>query len=90
MLRGLGEAVSRLPAKQREAVLLAGVEGLSYEEAAFRMGLSIGAVRCHLARARERLRDAVLDQEETPPCAVRPTSRGLRPGGDAHGRLVGA
>ena len=73
MLRDLQAAVSRLPEKQRAAVRLAGVEGLSYEEAASRMELSIGAVRCHLARARERLRDAVLDQEETSPLAVRPT-----------------
>jgi len=74
MLRDLREAVSRLPAKQREAVLLAGVEGLSYQEAASRMELSIGAVRCHLARARERLRNAVLAREETSPLAV-PTSK---------------
>jgi DNA-directed RNA polymerase specialized sigma24 family protein len=32
MLRDLQAAVSRLPAKQPGAVLLAGVEGLSYEE----------------------------------------------------------
>jgi hypothetical protein len=33
------------------------------------MGISVGAVRCHLARARERLRAFVLDEETTSPCA---------------------
>ena len=75
MLRDLQAAVSRLPEKQRAAVRLGCVEGLSYEEVAHRMGLSIGAVRCHLARARERLRNAVLAREETSPLAVRPTSK---------------
>jgi RNA polymerase sigma-70 factor (ECF subfamily) len=58
-LRDVGSALHRLPGKQRSAVHLVGIEGKSYEEVASAMGTSVGAVRCHLARARGRLRTAV-------------------------------
>ncbi len=58
VLREVEEALQRLPRKQRTAVQLAAVEGKSYDEVAQLMGLSVGAVRCHLARGRERLREA--------------------------------
>jgi RNA polymerase sigma factor (sigma-70 family) len=50
------EAVGRLPEKYRTPILLCDLEGLSYQEAAERLGLSHGAVRNRLARGRERLR----------------------------------
>jgi RNA polymerase sigma-70 factor (ECF subfamily) len=56
MLRDVVAALGRLPCKQRLAVLLVGIKGNSYEEAARLMGSSVSAVRCHLARGRERLR----------------------------------
>src|SRR5262249_59809780 len=59
VLRDVGAVLRRLPAKQRTALQLAGVEGKSYEEVAAAMGLSVGAVRCHLARGRGRLKAAV-------------------------------
>ena len=68
-IRDVQAALKRLPAKQRDAIMLAGVEGKSYEAVAALMGISVGAVRCHLARARERLRAFVLDEETTSPCA---------------------
>ena len=52
-------ALRRLPAKQRSVIKAVGVDGKSYEEVAQALGISVGAVRCHLARARERLRAAV-------------------------------
>ena len=58
-LRDVERAFRRLPQKQRSAVLLAGIEGKPYSEAARTMGLSVDAVRCHLARARDQLRKAV-------------------------------
>ena len=64
-LRDVNRAVERLPEKQRAAVLLAGIEGKSYSEVASLMGLSVEAVRCHLARARDRLRHAVFRPDET-------------------------
>jgi RNA polymerase sigma-70 factor, ECF subfamily len=72
MLRDVEAVLKRLPSKQRTAILLAGVEGKSYEEVAQAMGLSVGAVRCHLARGRERLRAATDGGEDTSPFAPRP------------------
>jgi len=69
VLRDVDAALGRLPMKQRAAILLAGIEGQSYEEVAEAMGLSVGAVRCHLARARERLRAAVRGSDTRLPFA---------------------
>jgi RNA polymerase sigma-70 factor (ECF subfamily) len=66
VLRDVGAVLRRLPTKQRTALQLAGVEGRSYEEVAAAMGLSVGAVRCHLARGRGRLRAAVRGGEASP------------------------
>ena len=63
-LRDVERAVRRLPAKQRSAVLLAGIHGKSYSEIAEVMGVTADAVRCHLARARDRLRSAVYRHDE--------------------------
>jgi RNA polymerase sigma-70 factor, ECF subfamily len=63
-LRDVERAFKRLPESQRSAVLLAGIEGKSYSEAARLMGLSVDAVRCHLARARDRLRASVYRRDE--------------------------
>ena len=59
VLRDVAGALRRLPSKQRIAVVLACIEGQSYEEVAQAMGLSVAAVRCHLARGRNRLRTAM-------------------------------
>ena len=82
VLRDVAGALRRLPSKQRIAVMLACVEGKSYEEVAETMGLSVSAVRCHLARGRNRLRTAmeadqprslfVLRPAKQPPSAVGP------------------
>jgi len=66
ILRDLYAALRRLPSNQRSAVLLIGVEGKSYNEAAQSMGTSVGAVRSHLARGRDRLRTAVQGTETRP------------------------
>jgi RNA polymerase sigma-70 factor (ECF subfamily) len=66
LLRDLGAALRRLPDNQRSAVLLIGVEGKSYSDAANAMGTSIGAVRSHLARARDRLRTALRGTDTRP------------------------
>lgn len=55
-LRATVEAVKALPDRQRDAVLLREVDGLSYEEIAFAMGVGDGAVRQLLHRARSNLR----------------------------------
>ncbi|MBV8335011.1 MAG: sigma-70 family RNA polymerase sigma factor [Alphaproteobacteria bacterium] len=71
VLRDLLAALRRLPSNQRSAVLLIGVEGKSYGEAAETMGTSVGAVRSHLARGRERLRTAVQGSDTRTPFGSR-------------------
>jgi RNA polymerase sigma-70 factor (ECF subfamily) len=48
-----------LPENQRAVLVLVGVEGLSYEEAAQVLGAPIGTVMSRLSRGRERLRGYV-------------------------------
>jgi RNA polymerase sigma-70 factor (ECF subfamily) len=49
------EALSRLPDEQREALILVGASGFSYEEAAEICGCAIGTVKSRVNRARTRL-----------------------------------
>src|SRR3954462_14203272 len=57
-LRELVVAVQELPDRQRSAILLREMEGRSYEEIATALGVSDGAVRQLLNRARNSLRAA--------------------------------
>jgi RNA polymerase sigma-70 factor, ECF subfamily len=59
-LRDLRRALQRLPAEQRQVVLLVGLEGSSYGEAAETLGISIGTVKSRLSRGRRVLR-AMMD-----------------------------
>jgi RNA polymerase sigma-70 factor (sigma-E family) len=54
--RGFFQALKELPDRQRQAVALHYVAGFSQKETAEAMGLSEGAVKSHLFRARETLR----------------------------------
>lgn len=55
-LKELEQAVALLPEAQRITLLLIGLEGCSYEEAAEITGVPVGTVRSRLSRAREALR----------------------------------
>ncbi len=48
-------ALQALPVDQREALILVGAEGYSYEEAASITGCAIGTVKSRVNRARVRL-----------------------------------
>lgn len=54
-LNELWQALMSLPDEQREALLLVGVEGLKYEEAAEILDIPVGTVRSRISRARARL-----------------------------------
>ena len=56
VLRDLDAAIRRLPADQREVLLLVALEDMSYAEAADALEIPIGTVMSRLARAREKLR----------------------------------
>ena len=48
-------ALARLPDEQREALILIGASGLSYEEAALVCNVAVGTVKSRVNRARARL-----------------------------------
>ena len=55
----LQNALEELPAEFREALVLRELEGLSYKEIADVAGVPVGTVMSRLARARDRLKDAL-------------------------------
>lgn len=69
----LERALATLPPEQRAAVVLADVQGLTYEEVAGILGCSLGTVKSRIFRARERLRAFLQALPEPPVPAVRPT-----------------
>jgi RNA polymerase sigma-70 factor (ECF subfamily) len=61
-IEGLDEALALLSAQQRRAVDLYYGAGFSTDEAAVRMGISPGAFRFHLSRARRSLKPRMAEQ----------------------------
>jgi RNA polymerase sigma-70 factor, ECF subfamily len=58
-------ALARLSVEQREALLLVGAEGVSYEEAARICGTTLGTIKSRISRARTRLAELLdLEPEE--------------------------
>jgi RNA polymerase sigma-70 factor, ECF subfamily len=53
--RELQSQLRRLPPKQLETLLMIAVDGLSYEEAAERLGIAVGTLKNRVFRARARL-----------------------------------
>ena len=49
-------ALDNLPFDQKSALVLREIDGLSYEEIGFSLGVAVGTVKSRLARARENLR----------------------------------
>jgi|SRR5579871_4336212 len=58
--RRVRRALSALPGDYRKAVLLADVQGYSYEEIAQRVGCPVGTIRSRLHRGRQLLRQNLL------------------------------
>jgi RNA polymerase sigma-70 factor, ECF subfamily len=52
----LQRALDALPFDQRTAIVLREIDGLSYEEIAYSLGVAIGTVKSRLTRARQALR----------------------------------
>jgi RNA polymerase sigma-70 factor (ECF subfamily) len=67
-LRDLERALAKLPDEQRSALLLVGMEGMNYDEAAAVLDVPVGTIRSGLSRGRAALRqlmDRGTEQEET-------------------------
>ena len=56
LLRDLERALAKLPIERRQAILLVGLEGMSYEEAAQVLDIPIGTLRSRMSRGRAQLR----------------------------------
>jgi RNA polymerase sigma-70 factor (ECF subfamily) len=83
----LSAGLARLPAPQRDALLLIAWGGLSYEQAAVAIGVPLGTLQSRVSRARKRLRQSLGDlgathmasQSGPPHLARRPAAQGDMP-----------
>lgn len=55
----VADALDRLPASQRDAILLVSLEGMPYDEAAWILDIPIGTLRSRLSRGRDALRRSI-------------------------------
>jgi RNA polymerase sigma-70 factor (ECF subfamily) len=76
-LRDLDRALAKLPAEQRDVILLAGIDGLSYEEMAAIMEVPVGTVRSRLSRGRDALR-TMMGEERSIAKQAEPAARAVR------------
>jgi RNA polymerase sigma-70 factor (ECF subfamily) len=63
----IARAALTLPPEQRITFVLSDIHGLSYQEIAQVMNVSLGTVKSRLSRARAKLRDALLAHQELLP-----------------------
>jgi RNA polymerase sigma-70 factor (ECF subfamily) len=80
-LSDMARAMRMLPAEQREALILVGAGGFSYEDAAKIANCAIGTVKSRVARARMAL-TAILERNAPIPNGPRPS------GGDATHEII--
>jgi len=71
-LQDFRTALEELPEDQREALVLIGANGFSYEEAAEIVGVAVGTIKSRVSRARGRLIDVlgIEDEGEYGPDAI--------------------
>lgn len=65
--------IKSLPPDQRAVLVLSDVQGFSYQEVADITGVSLGTVKSRLSRARSKLRDYLVAQQELLPAQYRLT-----------------
>ena len=65
--RRLRECIARLPEDQREALVMTQLEGVPYEEAAERLGVSEGTVKSRVNRAKAKLKEWLSENGELSP-----------------------
>ena len=67
----LDRAIAALPEARRQVMLLIGLEGVNYNEAAAMLDLPVGTIRSRLARARRTLRKTFAETEVAKPVLVK-------------------
>jgi RNA polymerase sigma-70 factor, ECF subfamily len=79
-LMDLYNALSKLPPDQREALILVGAEGFSYEDAATISGCAVGTVKSRVNRARAKVSELITASEDAASEAPRgsPAQRSAR------------
>lgn len=78
-LRDLEIAINKLPAEQRQVILLVGLEGMRYEEVADILGVPVGTVRSRLSRGRDQLRRLMeMGDEDAEPKSATVTALPIR------------
>lgn len=75
--------IARLPERYREPLTLSEIEGLTQQQVATRLGLSLSGAKSRVQRARAKLRDSVLDC-----CRVELDHRGAIMGHDCRCSIV--
>ena len=63
VLEQLSDALATLPPKLRVVVVLKDVYGLSHEDIAEELGISVSAAKVRLHRGRKKLREALFDEQ---------------------------
>lgn len=63
LARRIWGALDQLPFEQRTVMILREIDGLSYEEIAFSLGVAVGTVKSRLTRAREALRSQLREAD---------------------------
>jgi RNA polymerase sigma-70 factor (ECF subfamily) len=75
------EALAKLPSDQREALVLVGASGFSYEEAAHICGCAVGTIKSRVNRARNRLAE-LMDVESVEEFGPDQQTRAVLAGGE--------
>ncbi len=71
LAREIQRAIQGLPPDQRAILIMADIEGLSYEEVAQAAGCNLGTVKSRLSRARARVRGHFAGRPELLPPSIR-------------------
>jgi RNA polymerase sigma-70 factor (ECF subfamily) len=66
----MDEEIGRLPERERAAIVLCDLEGLSHQEAARQLGCPVGTIESRLSRGRQRLRDRLVRRGLAPAAAA--------------------
>lgn len=65
-LQDLSSALKKLPPDQRDALILVGADGMSYDDAAAALGVKVGTIKSRVNRARSRLTELMGMTDDTP------------------------